>query len=121
MSIFAHSLNKVFMATIFMPTKNNRYSERIEDVCPVIVTLTTNDGNRFKVKAKTKNISAGGLYMYVPYLLIHCDILFVFIQLSYGARLAAISRVLRTENKGDELLGVALCFERTRLFPVIYS
>jgi hypothetical protein len=105
------------MSIIVMPAKNNRYSERIEDVCSVIVSASTGDGKRLKVQAKTKNISAGGLFMYVPYLLIHCDILFVFIQLPYGARLAAISRVLRTENKGNELLGVALCFERIRLFP----
>jgi hypothetical protein len=105
------------MSIIVVPAKNNRYSERIEDVCSVIVSASTGDGKRLKFHAKTKNISTGGLFMYVPYFLIHCDILFVFIQLPYGARLAAISRVLRTETNSEDLIGVALCFERTRLFP----
>ena len=100
-----------------MPTKNCRFSERTYDACPVIMSVKTNDGKRLKIETETKNISSGGLFMYMPYLLAHSNVLFTFIQLPCGVRLAAISQILRTENNDDESIGVALCFKHTRLFP----
>ncbi len=109
------------MQNIAMPTKNCRSSERTYDAYPVLVSVKTNDGNRLKIKTETKNISSGGLFMYMPYLSAHCNVLFTFIQLPGGARLTAISQILRTENNNDESTGVALCFKHTRLFPEINS
>jgi hypothetical protein len=42
--------------------KEQSYSERIDDVCLMIMYPTTSNGKRLKVKAITKNISSGATY-----------------------------------------------------------
>jgi hypothetical protein len=109
------------MAATAQPTLNHRREHRTFSAFPVFVRATSADGRRIKISTLTDNISSGGLFMQLPYLLTHGAQLFALISVPGSAGLAAIGRVVRTENKGRGLTGIAVCFSQTRLLPLAFA
>ncbi|MFI3195905.1 MAG: PilZ domain-containing protein [Methylococcaceae bacterium] len=93
-----------------------REAFRLHGPFPVFVHGKTVDGNVFKMFTLLDNVSHGGLYLQLPYVLAIGTGLFAYTRLPSGAKLAAKGRVLRTETKDDGLVGVALGFKHTRVF-----
>lgn len=98
---------------------NQRREERIEAAFPVHVHVKNAEGQAVKVTTLTDNLSQGGAFLQLPYLLGLDTLLFIFIHLSDTVRLAARGRVVRTEDKNNGLTGIAVCFNNTRLMPVL--
>mgnify|MGYP002152060676 CR=1 len=88
-------------------------------MCPVYIHGISNHGKRIKTHTVTDNISSGGLYLHTPQPLKLGSIVFTFTQLLSGARLAARGKVVRVETKGHSLPGLAVHFNRPRLFAAL--
>lgn len=98
---------------------NQRREDRVAVAFPVLVHVKNTNGRPVKATTLTDNLSQGGAFLQLPYLLGLDTLLFIFIQLSDTVRLAARGRVVRTEDKNNGLTGVAVCFNNTRLMPVL--
>lgn len=99
-------------------TPNQRRDHRSVVALPVQVHLKNTDGQLVKATTITDNLSQGGAFIQLPYLLGLDSFLFVFIQLSNNLRLAARGYVVRTENKKNGLTGIAICFKNIRLMSM---
>ncbi len=97
---------------------DNRRESRIFSAYPVSVRATNDDGQRLKINTCVDNISSGGLFVQIPYILKKGTQLFAFVNVPKSARLAAIGRVVRINNKERGLTGIAVCFSQTRLLPL---
>lgn len=106
------------MAETAQSALDHRHEHRTFCAFPVFVRATSADGQRIKTSTLTDNISSGGVFMQLPYLLAHGAQLFACISVPGSASLAAIGRVVRTENKEHGLTGIAVCFSQTRLLPL---
>ena len=98
-----------------------RKQPRLFGTFPVLLRSTGKSGERLKIYALADNVSEGGLYLQLPYILDSDIMFFALIGLPSGAKLATYGRVLRAEQKNNTLYGVALCFHRSRLFSGFFS
>ncbi len=101
------------------PVLNHRRENRIFNAFPVFVRAISANGRRTKINTLTDNVSPGGLLMHLPCQLAYESQLFTFIRIPNSAGLAAIGRIVRTENKEHGLTGFAVCFSQTRLLPLL--
>jgi hypothetical protein len=100
-------------------TSNRRREERLNKALPVFVRAQNAQGQRLKITTTTENISQGGLFMLLPDLLLPAgSLLFTLTHMPSSAGLAAIGKVVRAENQGLGLMGLAVCFSQTRLLPL---
>jgi hypothetical protein len=99
-------------------TLNRRQESRIFNTFPVFVRTISSTGQPIKANTLTDNISPGGLFIQLPCQIADETQLFTFIRLPNSAGLAAIGRIVRSENKGQGLSGFAVCFSQTRLLPL---
>src|SRR5437773_1151145 len=98
---------------------DRRRKPRIYEPFPAKVRGIDSRGDPFEVEAVLDNLSAGGLYMRVKRRMEAGVKLFIFFRLATrltpeakGLRVAARSRVLRSEPQPDGACGVAVAFER---------
>lgn len=98
-------------------TSDNRRANRIFSAYSASVRATA-DGRRLKINTCVDNISPGGLFVQIPYMLTQGAQLFAFVNIPRSVNIAAIGRIVRIENKGCGLTGVAVCFSQTRLLPL---
>ncbi len=99
--------------------EERRRKPRIEEPFPAKVRGIDCMGDPFEVEAVLDNVSAGGLYMRMKPCMEAGVELFIFFRLATrltpeakGLRVAARSRVLRSELQPDGGCGVAVAFER---------
>lgn len=99
-------------------TSDNRRASRIFSAYPASVRATSADGRRLKINICVDNISPSGLFVQIPYILTQGAQLFAFVKIPRSVGLAAIGKIVRIENKGCGLTGIAVCFRQTRLLPL---
>lgn len=99
-------------------TPDNRRASRIFSAYAASVRATSADERRLKINICVDNISPGGLFVQIPYMLMQGTQLFTFVNTPRSVGLAAIGRIVRIENKGCGLTGIAVCFSQTRLLPL---
>ena len=99
--------------------EDRRRKPRIQEPFPAKVRGIDWRGDPFEVEALLDNLSAGGLYLRVNRRMEAGVRLFIFFRLATrltpeakGLRVAARSRVLRSEPQHDGACGVAVAFER---------
>ena len=100
-------------------TQELRGENRTLIIRPVYVHGLSNSGEHIKIHTVTDNISQGGCYLQCPQTLKLGSLVFTFIQLMNGTRLAARGKVVRVEKKEQGLSGLAVCFNQPRLIPAI--
>ncbi|MBV1874297.1 MAG: PilZ domain-containing protein [Gammaproteobacteria bacterium] len=100
-------------------SKDHRMNTRTNMVCPVYIHGITAGGKKIKTHSVTGNLSESGLFMPMPYCLKIGSIVFTITKLFNGAKIAARGTVVRVENKSPNLFGLAVCFNQSRLIPVI--
>lgn len=98
-------------------TSDNRRASRIFSAYAASVRATSADGRRLKINICVDNICPGGLFLQISYLLTQGAQLFAFV-IPRSVGLAAIGRIVRIENKGCGLTGIAVCFSQPRLLPL---
>jgi hypothetical protein len=108
------------MTTANQSTSNQRRENRVPSVFHAFVRANVN-GRRIKLNTVTDNISPGGLYMRLSHQLARNTQLFVMIVIPNSVDLAVIGQVVRSENKGHGLTGIAVCFSQTRLLPLAFG
>lgn len=100
-------------------TKEHRREKRTSIVCAIYVHGITAEGQCIKARTITDNISQGGIFLQMPYILKPGSIVFTFTQLISGARLAARGKVVRVQVSKNGLSGLAICFNQLRLIPAL--
>ncbi len=97
---------------------NRRREVRRSCALPIFVRSLTEHAHAIKTYTLTDNISSGGFYFQVPYLLKVGAWLFSLIQLPNGVRLAVRGLIVRSELLEHGLFGVGVCFHQVRMLPV---
>jgi len=104
-------------STAGISSNNNRRSLRVHGCFPIRICGLDESGREFRTDSLADNISADGLYVQIIRHVARGSKLFVMVQLTSGATIAARGLASRVEQRPHGLWGISIHFTRARLLP----